>query len=125
MTLIEFTSKDHPGHWESETAWPQLLRFVLSFMCLFERKKNPEHFLHFELGFLFQTSIRESSWSQKWNVPKLHLEPSMYVMESAMTPFYREQTMNFGSHMYLSSLQISFLPLFFWKHLSLYWKQRM
>lgn len=29
MTLIEFNSKDHPEHWDSQAALPQVLRFVL------------------------------------------------------------------------------------------------
>lgn len=75
-------------------------------MCAFweTKKKKKKHFLHFELGFLFQLNICESSRSQSWKVPNPHLELSTYIIESVVTPPYREHTVNFGFSKYLSSL---------------------
>lgn len=50
MTLVQFNSKDHPGHWESHTAWLQVLRFVLlSFVrVLWETRKSISFILNLD-----------------------------------------------------------------------------
>lgn len=103
MTLVQFNSKDHPGHWESHTARPQVLRFILLSLVrvLWETRKSISFILNLDCssswtftkaagprGGVFQNPIWSqvrTLWSQSWHY---FIENRQWVLDliSTFTP---------------------------------------